>query len=163
MIGRKINILVILFIVAVIAIPAAFADISNNASVTTARPVPTPTDTPPFSSYKGVAIGATLDDARAKLGNPKEKGDGQDSFEFSDHESAQIYYDASKKVTAIMLTYTGKLDNAPTPKAVFGEDAEVKPDGGIFKMERYPKAGFWISYNKTGGDDPIVIIAINKI
>ena len=125
--------------------------------------MPTPVDKPPFNSYRGIEIGTSTDDARKALGNPKEKSDTQDYFEFSDNESAQVYYDADHKVMAVSITYTGNIDGAPTPKAVFGEDAEVKPDGGIFKMERYPKAGFWISYTKTGGDGPMVIIALQKI
>ena len=67
------------------------------------------------------------------------------------------------KVTAIMITYAGDLAKAPTSKAVFGEDAETNAEGGIFKMVRYPKAGFWISYNRTTGDDAIVTIAMQKI
>ena len=126
--------------------------------------LPTPADKPPYSAYKGVTIGTKTDEARAKLGGPKEKSDEQDFFEFSSREAAQVYYDAAThSVTAVMVTYSGKLDGVPTPRDVFGEDAEAKPDGGIFKMVRYPKAGFWISYNKTAGDDPMVIIALNKM
>ncbi len=164
MMRRKVVFVLVSIFVSAIALPAAVA---SKTGITGSGPLPrvrpTPDDAPPFSSYKGVSIGSSLEDARVKLGNPKEKSDGQDSYEISGSESAQIYYDTSKKITAIMLTFSGKLDNAPTPKAVFGSDAEVKPDGGIFRMERYPKAGFWISYNKTGGDDPMIIIAIQKI
>ena len=42
-------------------------------------------------------------------------------------------------------------------------DVAPKEDGGIFKMNRYPKAGFWISYNKTAGADPMIIIAMQKM
>ena len=120
-------------------------------------------DAPPFMAYKGVSIGMTADEARQKLGSPREKADTQDFYVFSDNESAQIYYDGEKKVNALTVTYTGKLSEAPVPKAIFGDDAEVKPDGGIFKMVRYPKAGFWISYNKIIGDDTIIMIAMKKI
>ena len=104
-----------------------------------------------------------MDEARTKLGKAKESSDTQDFYIFSDNESAQVYYGAEKTVTAVTVTYTGKLDAAPTAKAVFGEDAETKPDGGIFKMARYPKLGFWISYNKTAGDDALIIIAMQKM
>ncbi len=125
--------------------------------------LPAADDNPVYSSYRGVELGMAIEDARKKLGSPKERSDGQDYYEFSDNESAQLYYDAAKKVTAITATYIGKLDSAPTAKAIFGQEAEVKPDGGIFKMVRYPKAGFWISYTKTGGDDPLIMIAMQKI
>ena len=162
--SRKFNILLILVIVAIIAVSTVLVCTPGTQSRALAIPRPTPAiDKPPYSSYKGVAIGATIDEARAKLGAPKEKSDGQDAYEFSASESAQVNYDASQKVTVISVTYTGKLDNAPTPKAVFGVDVEAKPDGGIFKLEHYPKAGYWISYIKTGGDEPLIMIVMQKI
>ncbi len=128
-----------------------------------AAPLPTPVSgSPPFSSYKGVSIGMSMDEVREKLGKPKEPSDAIDYYAPSDHEFIQVYYEA-ETVTAITVTFSGKLDAAPDAKTVFGENAEVKPDGGIFKMVRYPKAGFWISYNKITGDDPMIMIAIKKI
>jgi hypothetical protein len=116
-----------------------------------------------FSDYKGIAIGMKTDDVRSKLGNPKDKSDTMDLYVFSDSESAQFYYDPAKVVTAMMITYSGDLTKAPSVKDVLGEDAELKPDGGVFKMIRFPKAGYWISYNRTGGNDAIVNIAFQKI
>lgn len=163
MLNRKIEYFVISLIVALCVVPNAFTGASDE-QVFFIAPAPTPVDGKPlFAAYKGVAIGTTMDDARAKLGKAKESSDTQDFYIFSDNESAQVYYGAEKTVTAITVTYTGKLDGAPTAKAVFGEDAEAKPDGGIFKMARYPKLGFWISYNKTAGDDALIIIAIQKL
>lgn len=120
-------------------------------------------ETAPTWRYKGVAVGMAMDEVRSKLGEPKEKAETQDFYQFSDAESVQVFYGPTKAMTAITVTFTGKIDNAPTPKIIFGEDAPPKPDGGIFKMVRYPKAGFWISYNKIVGDDPLVIIAVQKI
>ncbi|MBK9152717.1 MAG: hypothetical protein IPM25_00535 [Chloracidobacterium sp.] len=117
----------------------------------------------PVFVYRAVPIGTTAEEVRKKLGDPKDKSDAQDLYIFSDDESAQFIYDGDKKVRAIMITFTGKLGEAPTPKQVFGVDAEAKPDGGIFKMVRYTKAGFWISYNKIVGDDSIISIAMQKI
>lgn len=113
--------------------------------------------------YKAIAIGSLTDDVRKKLGDPKDKSDAQDLYVFSDDESAQFIYSADKKVTAIMITFTGKLTGAPTAKDVFGEDVPAKADGGIFKMVRYPKAGYWISFNKIVGDDSMVSIAMQKM
>ncbi len=164
MLNKKVNILIISLIIAVIAVPIVITGVLESAGIrVSAAPAPTPGDKPAYSSYKGVAIGMTMDEARAKLGSPKDKSDEQDSFVFSDNESAQVYYNATKMVNAVMITYSGKIDAAPTAKAVFGEDADAKPDGGIFKMVRYPKAGFWISYNKTAGKDPLIIVAIQKM
>ena len=161
---RKTNILVILLIVMVTVIPAAFTTaVANVESQALANPLPTPGDKPAYAGYKGVAFGTPMEEARTKLGTPKEKSDTQDFYVFSDNESAQVYYGPAKTVTAMTITFTGKLDSAPTAKTVFGEDVEAKPDGGIFKMVRYPKAGFWISYNKIAGDDPMVMVAIQKM
>jgi hypothetical protein len=30
-------------------------------------------------------------------------------------------------------------------------------------MVKYPKAGYWISYLKTGGDQPLVMITVQKM
>ncbi|MEP6848284.1 MAG: hypothetical protein ABI999_05460 [Acidobacteriota bacterium] len=122
-----------------------------------------PSATPSYSGYKGVKIGMTTDDARKLLGTPKEKSDTQDYYVYSENESAQILYDAAHTVTAISVTYMGKLASVPGPKDIFGEDAETKPDGSIMKMVRYPKNGFWLSYNKTSGDDPLIIITAQKM
>ena len=164
MINNRFRFLVILLSIPVIAfiLTLPVVHVSGTAKMSPV-PVPTPVTDPLYSAYRAIAIGMTTDETRAKLGSPKEKADDQDFFQFSDHETSQVYYDAAHKVIAITVTYSGKLDAAPTAKAVFGEDVAAKPDGGIFKMVRYPKAGFWISYNKTGGNDPLIMIAIQKM
>ena len=113
--------------------------------------------------YKGVSIGMPADTVRTKLGNPKDKSDAQDMYSFSDTETAQFYYDASHQVHAIMITFMGDLKTAPSAKDVFGEDVAPKADGGISKLEKYQKEGFWISYNRTPGADAIVSIAVQKM
>ena len=125
--------------------------------------LPVPAATPTYSGYKGVKIGMSTDEARKLLGTPKEKGDLQDYYVYSENEVAQVMYDAAHTVTAISVTYMGKGSSIPLPKDVFGEDAEVKPDGSIVKIVRYPKNGFWISYNRTAGADPIIIVTAQKL
>lgn len=116
-----------------------------------------------FTEYKGMKIGVATDAVRSKLGSPKEKSDTQDLYVFSDNESAQFYYDASHVVNAIMITFTNDLKGAPAAKDVFGVDVPPNADGMVFKMERYPKAGYWISYTRTSGSDAMVNIAIQKM
>jgi hypothetical protein len=118
------------------------------------------TPKPVFSGYKGVMIGASMADARSKLGSPRDKSDVQDYFVFSDNESAQVLYAPDKTVRVISVNYLGK---APAPMDVLGMEIAAKPDGSINKLVRYPKAGFWISYLKTGGDDPMVVITVQKM
>jgi hypothetical protein len=117
---------------------------------------------PPFHEYKGVRIGMTTDETRKKLGNPADKNDKQDSFVFNDKESCQVYYDETKKVYAVAITYLGGND-IPTPKNVLGIDAEVKQDGSLNKLVRFPKVGYWIAYTRTAGDSPMTFITMRKI
>ncbi len=116
---------------------------------------------PAYKDYKGVTIGTPMAEARKKLGDPADKSDAQDFYVFSDDETAQIFYDAEKKVSAIAISYTGGK-NVPSCRAVFGKDAEVKPGGAQYMRLSYPKVGYWVSYNRTAGDSPIISIIIQK-
>jgi hypothetical protein len=120
-------------------------------------------DKPVYTTYKGVQIGMPMADARTKLGTRKDESDAEDYFEFSETESARVFYDEAKKVKAISVTYIGNLTAAPAPRAVVGEDIQPKPDGGMYRMMQYPKNGFWVSYVKLAGTDPMVIITIQKM
>ena len=119
---------------------------------------------PAFREYKGVQLGWLADDVRKKLGSPADKGDEQDFFVFGEKETAQILYDkATHKVTAISVDFMNGATDVITPQQVFGADIEAKPDGSKYKMVRYPKVGYWISYSKTGGASPIVTVTIQKM
>jgi hypothetical protein len=117
---------------------------------------------PPFHEYKGVRIGMSVDEARKALGNPTDKGDKQDFYSFNDKEACQVYYDDAHKVFAVSVTYMGDK-SAPLPKSVLGTDADAKQDGSLYKLVRYPKVGYWVSYTRTAGEDPMTIIAIQKL
>ncbi len=131
-----------------------------------AAPAQTPADkdkdAPPFREYKGVHIGMTADEARKLLGTPAEKDDKQDVYMFGENESCQVYYDETKKVSALSISYFGGK-SIPGAKAVLGEEPEAKQDGSLYKLIRYPKAGYWVSYTRTAGDSPMTIIAMQKI
>jgi hypothetical protein len=116
-----------------------------------------------FKEYRGVALGMTVDEVRKKLGSPKEKGEEQDLFIFGDNESAQIVYDQTHKVITISADFLSTDASVPTAKQVFGADAEAKADGSVYKMVRFPKAGYWLSYNRTSGASPMTSITLQKI
>lgn len=122
----------------------------------------TPANAPVYTDYRGVAIGMTANEVRSKVDGLK-KGDGQDFLTFSENESAQIYYDDKHKVTAISIDYIGDSSKAPTPETVLGVALEPKADGSMYQLNRYPEAGYWVSYNRTAGDKPIVTITIQKM
>lgn len=157
----------IILLTASLMAAAAFIDPSSSLQTTRttfAAVQPTPVERPPFSGYKGVTLGTPAAEARQLLGLPKETSDAMDVFEVSERLSVQVYYDsATHSVRALTLLYSGDLDRVPTPKDIFGEDAEFNSDGGIFKKVDYPKEGFWITYHRTPGDGPVVLIAINKM
>jgi hypothetical protein len=116
---------------------------------------------PSFKEYKGVTIGMPMDEARKRLGEPASRSDTLDFYVVSDDETAQVSYDAGKKVSAIAVVYTGGK-NMPTCRAVFGKEAEAKPDGGQYMRVQYPKVGYWISYSRTAGDAPVVSVMMQK-
>jgi hypothetical protein len=119
----------------------------------------TPAATPVFTSYRGVTVGLSADEVRQKLGKPEEKFDDMDLFVFSDKERARVFYDTDKKTRAISITYIG---GAPTPVDVLGTEIETKEDGSMYHLIRYPEAGYWVSYNRTAGDSPLVMITMQK-
>ena len=121
-------------------------------------------DEPIFVEYRGVQIGWLADDVRKKLGDPASKGDEQDFYMFGEKETAQFQYDkATKKVVAISVDFVNGASTVLTPQQVFGADIEAKPDGSKYRLIRYPKAGYWLSYSRTAGDTPIVTVTIQKI
>ena len=147
------------------ALTLLLAALALAAAATTARAQGTadkPKEEPPFHDYKGVKIGMTADEARKLLGVPTDKDDKQDFYSFNDKESCQVYYDDTKKVFAVSVTYLA-TDAAPAPKTVLGSDADAKQDGSLYKMIRFPKVGYWVSYTRTSGNDPMTIIAMQKI
>ncbi|MBV9926001.1 MAG: hypothetical protein JOZ96_13365 [Acidobacteria bacterium] len=117
---------------------------------------------PPFHDYKGVRIGMSAEETRKLLGSPTDKDDKQDVYMFGEAESCQVYYDATKKVSALSVTYFS-AKAVPAPKTVLGEEPEARQDGSLYKLIRFPKAGFWVSYTRTSGEAPMTIIAMQKI
>jgi len=120
-------------------------------------------DGPLFHEYRAVKIGMTSEEVRKKLSNPNDKSDEQDFFIFSDNESAQVFYDKSKKVFAISVNFLNGARELPTAKGVFGSEIAPKPDGSMYKMVRYPKAGCWVSFSRTAGDSPLTTVTLQKI
>lgn len=134
------------------------------AQTTRNRPAAAPNDEPVFLDYKGVKIGWLADEVRKKLGSPANKSDEQDLYLFGEKEMAQVLYDkATNKVTAISVDFMSGAREVITPQQVFGADIDSKPDGSKYKLVRYPKAGFWVSYNRTAGESPVITVTIQKL
>lgn len=120
-------------------------------------------DEPVYTNYRGVHIGSTQAESRKALGDPQEGTDAQDTYVFNEKEYASIYFDADRKVKAISIDYVGDDNKPPTAIQVVGGAAETKPDGSLFKMVRYPKAGYWVSYNRTAGQSPLISVTMQKM
>jgi hypothetical protein len=118
---------------------------------------------PVYKDFMGVTLGMGANEVRAKLGHLKDKGERQDFFVFSESQSAQVVYDDQGKVIVISVDYLSKDGNAPSPESVLGEPVQAKKDGSIYQLKRYPVAGYWVAYNRTAGDDPIVTVTMQKI
>jgi hypothetical protein len=137
---------------------------SVSASAQTTRKAPAGDDDPVFLEYRGIQIGWLADEVRKKLGTPADKGDEQDLYVFNEKEMCQVLYDkATKKVTAISVDFMNGASSVITPQQVFGSEIDAKPDGSKYKIVRYPKAGYWVSYNRTAGDTPMITITMQKL
>ena len=161
-------ILVLLFWLATAAFGQT-TDTKQTATITTTETQKTETPKavmmPVLQNYKDVKIGATADEVRDKLG--KAKIDDKDGFfyEIDDDELAQIRLDADKKVRLIAITYMSDNKNTPQFEDVFGTDVKAEPgaDGKIYKLIRYPEAGYWVAYSRTAGDKPTVTVTMQKL
>ena len=89
------------------------------------RPGPDNTQ-PVFSDFKGVRIGMPTEEARKKLGSPRDKGDEQDFYVFNDTQAVQVFYDKTKTVTAISIDFMSGANQIPAAKDVVGSDLEAK-------------------------------------
>ena len=149
--------------VVLVTIPLLLATAAA-AQTTRNRPGGAPEEPPVFQDYRGVQLGWLADDVRKKLGDPANKSDEQDIYLFGEKETCQIYYDkATKKVTAISVDFMNGASGVITPQQVFGADFTSNADGSKQKLVRYPKAGYWVSYNRTAGDTPMITITMQKM
>lgn len=136
---------------------------SHAAQTATTTPAASPADEPLYRDFKGVTLGMSAEEVRQKLGKPREPGKDQDFFVFSDTQRARVFYDDKGKATGVVVTYIGKSSDAPSPKAILGEELEAKPDGTVYKLVQYPKSGYWIAYSRTAGDEPLTIVTMQRL
>ena len=122
-----------------------------------------PENQPAFSDFRGVRIGMAADAARKKLGNPREKSAETDFYLFNDTQAVQLFYDKTGAVSAISIDFMSGANGVLTAKEVLGTEADAKADGSVYKMLRYPKAGYWVSYSRTAGNSPTTTVTMQKI
>jgi hypothetical protein len=117
---------------------------------------------PLYTEYKGVRLGMSAEEARAKLGMPALKGSDQDYYVLSENETAQICYDAAQKVITISVDYLGGI-GAPDYKAVVGGELEQMANGSLYRIVRYESLRFWVSYNRATVPMTSVTVTIQRI
>ena len=118
---------------------------------------------PAFRDFKGVSIGMPADEARKKLGSPRDKSAEQDFYMFGDNQAVEVFYDKAGAVNAISIDFMSGANAIPSCKDVLGAEAEKKADGSVYKLIRYPKVGYWVSYSRTAGAEATVTITMQKI
>lgn len=111
-----------------------------------------------YREYRGVRLGMTATETRAKLGEPSLKSDEQDFYILSANETAQIAYIGGKVVT-ISTDYLGGA-GAPDYRSIVGEGLLQRPDGSTFRMVLNDAERFWVSYNKSAAVVATVTITI---
>ncbi|MDX6384928.1 MAG: hypothetical protein QOK48_2501 [Blastocatellia bacterium] len=137
--------------------------LATNVSFAQRRAAADDQEQPAFSEFKGVRIGMKTDEARKKLGSPTDKSAEQDFYVFKDTQAVQVFYDKTGAVNAISIDFMSGEKGIPSAKEVLGSEADAKPEGGVYKMIRYPKAGYWVSYSRTAGNSPTTTITMQKI
>ena len=152
----------LLGIVVLLLLAAVIAKGQSQTETTRAIKPPTQIQQPLYREYRGVRLGMTAVEVRAKLGEPAMKSDEQDFYVVSAKETAQIVYDAGQKVVTISTDYTGGV-GAPDYKTVVGESLQQKPDGSLFRIVFYNSERFWVSYNKSASDVPVVTVTIGTM
>jgi hypothetical protein len=111
-----------------------------------------------YRDYRGVRLGMTAAEVRAKLGTAALQSDEQDFYVISANESTQIMY-RDQKVFMISTDYTNGV-GAPDYRSVVGEKLLERPDGSVFSMVRNDAERFWVSYNKSTSTVPVVTITL---
>ncbi len=112
-----------------------------------------------YKEYRGVRLGMTAQEVRAKLGEPKFGDAEMDFYVVSETETTQIAYDKAHKVKTISTDYVDGL-GAPDYVSVCGPQIVQKPDGSLYQMLTYEKEGFWTSYNKSANGLVTVTIQV---
>ena len=167
--SRRSALRVVIVAAALVAAPFAFAQqqsqpAAKRAVMTSNTDQAAPQALKPlYREYRGVNLGMKADEVHATLGAPTSSDSNSDIYIRSDKELATVYYDADKKVVAVVTTYTGRDAGAPEATTVIGKAPTPDESGAITEMVRYPDDGYWVSYNVIPGDEPITIVTIRKL
>lgn len=121
--------------------------------------------TPVLDGYKNVKIGMTSAQVVEKLGKPESEDAQGLYYSFGENETAQFILDSNKNVRTIVVMFMPEHPNPMKFEDVFGKDAAAEPaaDGKVYKLVRYPEAGYWIAYNRMAGEKAMITLTIQKM
>jgi hypothetical protein len=128
-------------------------------------PAATPSG-PLASDLKGITIGMPKAEVREKLGKPSSSDKTSMVYKISKIETFQIGLNSKGNVRTVALIYTDEDADAPKFSDIFGPDVpmETKKNGSVYKLVRYPSAGFWIAYSRSIIDKkPLTTITMRKL
>ena len=139
------------------------ANTEQASYVKKAGPTQAATSVPLLKEYRKVSIGMTADTLRAWGKPANEYSDGL-FYEMSDSETVQIALGPEKKITAIAITFI-KGKGAPSFADVFGEGVtpEKRENGSVYRMVRYPDAGYWVAYYAGPAENADVSLTMQKL
>lgn len=160
--ARRFLLTYLVFILFAAATPATQAQTAEQTPSQTG-PLAAQGEEPRYREYRGVRLGMTAAQVQAALGTPKESEGRQEFYAISALEMAQVFYDAQRNVFGVTVSYLGGHSSAPTPEQVFGGPVEAKPDGSIYKMVKYERAGYYVAYSRDAGDAPFVTVVMQKL
>ena len=164
--SRVVKTLIVLVVLAILvsgAPPSVTRAQKAGQQTAPAAPPAAQLEEPRYREYRGVRLGMTAAEVQAALGTPKESEGRQEFYALSDTEMAQVFYDARRIVWGVTVSYLAGHSRTPTPEQIFGGPVEVKPDGSIYKMVKYERAGYYVAYSRDAGDAPFVTVVMQKL
>jgi outer membrane protein assembly factor BamE (lipoprotein component of BamABCDE complex) len=119
--------------------------------------------TPEIDSLLEVKLGMTVEEVKKVLGKPEVQDNTGLVYNLDKGDTVQIGLDPEKKVRTIAAVFTADSKATPSFQKIFGTDVE-DTEGDVHKMERYPDAGYWVSFSRTNSKEkPVTVVMLRKI
>lgn len=124
----------------------------------------TATQAPYLKEYRKIAIGTPADTLGEVWGKPQMEYPDGFIYELSDSETVQIVISPEKKIATISVTFV-EGRGAPAFAEVFGGaiTPEKRENGSVYKLVRYPDAGYWVAYSMGPGEKANVSLTMQKL
>ncbi len=149
---------------------AAFALIALQVNVSALAALPTQNDQIQVERssiltgvFRGIQLGMTSQEVRKLIGKSDLKDDELELFKLSATRRIRVYYAADGRARAIVSTFFGDDSGAPAPEAVLGTSIRLAEDGSGSGTLESPDEGYSIVYSRVGGDNPMVLITMQRL